>query len=225
LTLSAPPQIVSLGAGLDSLYFCLKSEGLLGRAVFFEIDFPEVAARKAALINELEELAALAGSSTFAEGPGEVKCSGEDYRLLGVDLSDLPRLEEVLLVAGMDPRAPTILLGEVVLTYMEVERSDALIEWAAQHFLQAWFVLYEQIHPEDPFGRIMQNHFRRLKSQLRSLACYPNCEAQQMRFLQRGWTECSIMDMNEFYRCFVPHDEQQRIQGLEPFDEFEVGCL
>lgn len=31
------------------------------------------------------------------------------------------------------------------------------------------------------------------------------------------------MDMNEFYRSFVPGEEQKRIQALEPFDEFEVG--
>uniref|UniRef100_A0A8C6XE04 Leucine carboxyl methyltransferase 2 n=1 Tax=Naja naja TaxID=35670 RepID=A0A8C6XE04_NAJNA len=104
-------------------------------------------------------------------------------------------------------------------------RSDALIQWAAGHFLRACFILYEQIHPSDPFGRIMQSHFSRLQSPLRSLISYPDCKAQQMRFLQRGWTECHIVDMNEFYRSFVPGEEQKRIQALEPFDEFEEWHL
>lgn len=54
-------QVVSLGAGLDSLYFCLKERGLLGQAVFFEVDFPEVVAHKATLITTQEELSGLAG--------------------------------------------------------------------------------------------------------------------------------------------------------------------
>uniref|UniRef100_A0A8C3F609 Uncharacterized protein n=1 Tax=Chrysemys picta bellii TaxID=8478 RepID=A0A8C3F609_CHRPI len=63
--------------------------------------------------------------------------------------------------------------------------SDALIQWAAQHFPCAQFVVYEQMHPEDPFGRIMQQHFSRLNSVLHALAQYPDCEAQRRRFLQR----------------------------------------
>nr|XP_056714734.1 tRNA wybutosine-synthesizing protein 4 [Euleptes europaea] len=218
-------QILSLGSGLDSLYFCLKARGLLGEAAFFEVDFPDVARHKAALIATQGELAAVAGCRALDRESGAVHFAGEDYRLLGVDLAELPKLEEALSCAGLDPQAPTMLLAEVVLTYMEVERSDALIQWAARHFSQAWFVLYEQIHPEDPFGHVMQNHFRRCNSQLCSLAQYPDLKAQQMRFLQKGWAECHAIDMNEFFACFVSGDERRRIQALEPFDEFEEWHL
>lgn len=73
-------------------------------------------------------------------------------------------------------------------------RSDALIQWAAGHFLRAWFILYEQIHPSDPFGRIMQNHFSHLQSPLRSLTSYPDCKAQQMRFLQRVGVSLGLVE-------------------------------
>lgn len=33
------------------------------------------------------------------------------------------------------------------------------------------------------------------------------------------------MDMNEFFTCCTPEDEQQRVQALEPFDEYEVILL
>ncbi|XP_070605429.1 tRNA wybutosine-synthesizing protein 4 isoform X2 [Erythrolamprus reginae] len=219
-------QVVSLGAGWDSLYFCLKDAGLLvgSGGWFFEVDLPEVASRKAAQISGSVELRALAGGGV-REDLGSVRYSGDDYQLLGVDLSQLALLEGALCSAGLDPTTPTLILAEVVLPYMEVERSDALIQWAAGHFLRAWFILYEQIHPGDPFGRIMQNHFSRLQSPLRSLTAYPDCQAQRMRFLQRGWTQCHIMDMNEFYRSFVPGEEQERMQALEPFDEFEEWHL
>ncbi|XP_015274463.1 PREDICTED: tRNA wybutosine-synthesizing protein 4 [Gekko japonicus] len=223
---SGPEQVLSLGAGLDSLYFCLKDRGLLGRAtLFLEVDFPAVAAHKAALIAAREELAAMVGGRAREQESGAVHFAGEDYRLLGVDLAELPELEEALHCAGLDPQAPTLLLAEVALTYMEVERSDALIQWAARHFSQAWFVLYEQIHPGDPFGHVMQNHFRQCNAQLCSLAQYPDLKAQRMRFMQEGWAECHAMDMKEFYDRFVSEDERRRIQALEPFDEFEEWHL
>lgn len=44
-------------------------------------------------------------------------------------------------------------------------------------------------------------------------------------FSFQGWTECSVMDMNEFFTRCTPQEEQQRVQALEPFDEYEVTFL
>ncbi|RMB95993.1 hypothetical protein DUI87_27527 [Hirundo rustica rustica] len=217
-------QILSLGAGFDSLYFRLKDMGLLRHTVVYEVDFPNVACQKATLIKGMKELSALVGD-TGGEGLGAIAFSGEDYKLLGVDLSELSDLERILEEAGLNNEIPTLFIAEVVLTYMENTRSDALIQWAAEHFPQACFVVYEQVHPEDAFGHVMQQHFSQLSTALHSLAQYPDCEAQQRRFLGKGWTECSVMDMNEFFTCCIPEDEQQRVQTLEPFDEYEVTLL
>uniref|UniRef100_A0A8C7WV45 [Phosphatase 2A protein]-leucine-carboxy methyltransferase 1 n=1 Tax=Oryzias sinensis TaxID=183150 RepID=A0A8C7WV45_9TELE len=43
-------QILSLGAGFDSLFFRLHADALLDRTSVFELDFPDVAHRKAFLI-------------------------------------------------------------------------------------------------------------------------------------------------------------------------------
>uniref|UniRef100_A0A8C3S9F7 tRNA wybutosine-synthesizing protein 4 n=1 Tax=Chelydra serpentina TaxID=8475 RepID=A0A8C3S9F7_CHESE len=216
-------QILSFGAGFDSLYFRLKAVGLLSCTVVYEVDFPSVASRKAALIKGTKDLAVVVGGVGRRESG--MTFLAADYKLLGVDLSELSKLEKALKEAGLDPEVPTMLLAEVVLTYMEISRSDALIQWAAQHFPCAQFVLYEQMHPEDAFGRIMQQHFSRLNSGLHALAQYPDCEAQRRRFLQRGWAECSVIDMNEFYANFIPEDERRRVQALEPFDEYEEWHL
>ncbi|XP_072707210.1 tRNA wybutosine-synthesizing protein 4 isoform X3 [Ciconia boyciana] len=198
--------------------------GLLHHTVVYEVDFLNVACQKAALIKRMKELSALVGD-TGREGLGVITFSGEDYKLLGVDLSELSELERALEEAGLDNEIPTLFIAEVVLTYMENSRSDALIQWAAEHFSQACFLLYEQMHPEDPFGRVMQQHFSQLNSALHSLAQYSDCEAQQRRFFEKGWTECRVMDMNEFFTCCTPEDEQQRVQALEPFDEYEEWHL
>ncbi|KAJ1121157.1 hypothetical protein NDU88_009284 [Pleurodeles waltl] len=224
---SSRRQILSLGAGFDSLYFRLKSDGALKNAVVCEVDFPEVIRRKAALISRTKELTELVGvsESTRCPSSGLVGLHGDDYMLLGVDLSDLSLLENGLKQAGLDPGSPTLLLAEVVLTYMDNSQSSAVISWAADQFQSACFVLYEQIHPEDPFGQVMQKHFCQLNSRLHALTQFPDREAQRKRFLDGGWEECAVLDMNEFYHRFISESERKRIEDLEPFDEFEEWHL
>uniref|UniRef100_A0A8C1VJD4 tRNA wybutosine-synthesizing protein 4 n=1 Tax=Cyprinus carpio TaxID=7962 RepID=A0A8C1VJD4_CYPCA len=160
-------QILSLGAGFDSLYFRLHAEGALGGVTVFEVDFPEVARRKAALINSntclkdtLPDRETVSNQQTNA-----VFIRSGHYNLIGVDVRKEQEVEVTLSAAGLQWDAPTLVLSEVVLTYMETQWSDAVIGWAAKLLPQSVFVMYEQIHPDDPFGRVMQNHF--LKSQCR----------------------------------------------------------
>lgn len=74
-------------------------------------------------------------------------------------------------------------------------RSDAVISWVANLLPQSLFVLYEQIHPYDPFGRIMQDHFLKLNSSLHALREYPDAAAQRRRFLDKASMQIlSLMD-------------------------------
>ncbi|XP_064185695.1 tRNA wybutosine-synthesizing protein 4 [Anguilla rostrata] len=216
-------QVLSLGAGFDSLYFRLHAEGALERVVVFEVDFPDVARRKAALINGSDHLKdSLKDWSPSPSPPtGPVTISSDQYRLLGVDVRAEGAVEEALSRAGLQWSAPTLLLSEVVLTYVDAQRSDAVIGWAARLFPQSLFVMYEQIRPDDPFGRVMQDHFLKLNSTLNAISHYPNTAAQRQRFLDRGWERCTCLDMNQFYLDLVPEKERCRVENLEPFDEFE----
>ncbi|CAM9291315.1 unnamed protein product [Lampetra fluviatilis] len=207
-------QMVSLGAGFDTAYFRLKSEARLGRAVVFEVDFPAVARRKAALIRQSPELLALLS-------PGQVA----DYCLLGVDVTRLRELEESLVGTGLDPAAPTLLLSECVLTYVDANRASALIGWAAERLVAATFVAYEQAHPGDVFGSVMMNHFSRLRSPLRALRRFPTRHAQHARYLSQGWERCESVDINEFYLNVLPVEERARVEHLELFDEHEEWHL
>lgn len=64
-------------------------------------------------------------------------------------------------------------------------RSDSVIRWAARLLPQSLFVMYEQIHPHDPFGRIMQEHFLKLNSSLHALQQYTDTSEQRQRFLDK----------------------------------------
>lgn len=218
-------QILSLGAGSDSLYFRLKAAGSLAGAAVWEVDFPEVARRKADRIREVLELCALTGPHRSRDPPSALCFEASDYCILGLDLQQLQRLNQALTEAGLDVAAPTLLLAEAVLTYLEPDSAAALIAWAAQRFPDALFVVYEQMRPHDAFGQVMLQHFRQLNSPLHGLDHFPNVEAQQRRFLQAGWKNCAVVDMNEFYHCFLPAEERRRVENLEPFDEFEEWHL
>lgn len=218
-------QILSLGAGSDSLYFRLKAAGRLSRAAVWEVDFPDVARRKAERIRETPALCAFTGPFRSGDPAAALCLESVDYRLLGLDLRQLERLDQALAAAGLDGAAPTLLLAEAVLTYLEPENAAALVAWAAQRFPDALFVIYEQMRPHDPFGQFMQQHFQQLNSPLHGLDRFPDVASQQHRFLQAGWTACRAVDMNEFYRCFLPAEERRRVENLEPFDEFEEWHL
>ncbi|XP_066132972.1 tRNA wybutosine-synthesizing protein 4 [Saccopteryx bilineata] len=218
-------QILSLGAGSDSLYFRLKSAGHLAWAAVWEVDYPNVARRKAERIRDTPELCAITGPFQSGDSASVLCFESLDYRILGLDLRHLERLDQALAAAGLDAAAPTLLLAEAVLTYLEPDDSAALIAWAAWRFPNVLFVIYEQMRPHDTFGQFMQQHFRQLNSPLHGLDRFPDLESQERRFLQAGWTACSAIDMNEFYRCFLPAEERRRVENLEPFDEFEEWHL
>ncbi|KAM6934479.1 tRNA wybutosine-synthesizing protein 4 [Xenentodon cancila] len=213
-------QILSLGAGFDSLYFRLRADGALDGAVVFEVDFPDVTRRKAALIGSNRTLRGML-DSCLPSLTGPVCLYSGQYRLLGVDVREESQVEEALGAAGLDWAAPTLILSEVVLTYMETQWSDAVISWAAKLLPQSLFVMYEQIHPHDPFGRIMQDHFLKLNSTLHALRQYPDTSAQRRRFLDKGWEQCECLDMNHFYLGLIADQERGRVENLEPFDEHE----
>ncbi|XP_068184667.1 tRNA wybutosine-synthesizing protein 4 isoform X2 [Antennarius striatus] len=152
---------------------------------------------------------------------GPTYVSSGCYHLIGVDVREESQVEEALGGAALDWTAPTLILSEVVLTYMETQCSDAIISWAGKRFPQSLFIMYEQIRPHDPFGRIMQNHFLKLNSALHAIRQYPDAAAQRHRFLDKGWEQCVCLDMNAFYLGLVPEEERYRMESLETFDEYE----
>lgn len=58
-------------------------------------------------------------SACVSSGP--VYVSTCQYHLLGVDVREESQVEEALGAAGLDWATPTLILSEVVLTYMETQ--------------------------------------------------------------------------------------------------------
>jgi tRNA wybutosine-synthesizing protein 4 len=101
--------------------------------------------------------------------------------------------------------------------------SQRVIEWAARTFAKGGCVMatYEQIRPDDAFGRTMLANLESRGCPLLGLRSHPTLESQQVRFLSRGWSVARALDMNDVYRRFLPAADVKRIERLELWDEFE----
>ncbi|XP_046455871.1 tRNA wybutosine-synthesizing protein 4-like isoform X3 [Daphnia pulex] len=201
-------QIISFGAGFDDSYFTLRQQGHT-QCQYVEIDFQDVVTKKWQLIKNHPYCAELAAEK-------------DAYQLVAADLRNLPSLTKLLFEELLlSPSDPTLFISECAITYMDECSSSKLIEWCGTTFPNAVFAVYEQIRPNDGFGRVMQQHFIQLSIPLLSLPVYPDHETQQNRYLHKGWTSCEVYDINEFVHKLVPSDELERMRKLETFDEYE----
>lgn len=204
------PQILLLGCGFDSLYFRMRAGGRLQHvSKFVELDFPDLMRRKKLLIDQsgLEE--------SREEDPSFHAYVGADLKKLGDVWNQLNQLEE-----GFFQR-PTIILAEVVLTYLPTREADAVLAWISKSFADASVVLYEQILPSTSFGHVMKKHFCSRNSPIFPLDDYPTVEAQEQRCLNLGFQQAQAQDLLEFLHRNLGLDMLRRWREIEPFDEFE----
>uniref|UniRef100_A0A1J3G126 Leucine carboxyl methyltransferase 1 homolog n=1 Tax=Noccaea caerulescens TaxID=107243 RepID=A0A1J3G126_NOCCA len=218
-TAQAKKQIVSLGAGFDTTFFQLLDEGK-GPNLYVELDFKEVTSKKAAVIENSSQLRDKLGpSASISVENGQVL--SDHYKLLPVDLRDIPKLRDVISFAEMDPSLPTFIIAECVLIYLDPDSSRAIVNWASKTFSTAVFFLYEQIHPDDAFGQQMIRNLETRGCALLSIDASPTLLAKERLFLDNGWQRAVAWDMLKVYGSFVDTQDKRRIERLELFDEFE----
>ncbi|KAH7387604.1 hypothetical protein KP509_16G032100 [Ceratopteris richardii] len=212
-------QIVSLGAGFDTLFFQLQDENHAPHLVL-EVDFKEVTSKKAIIIDTYEPLRAKLGSnSDISKEQGKI--FSDHYKLLPADLRDLSSLDLILDQANIDPSLPTLILAECVLIYLDPDVSRALVQWAGKKFPNSIFIVYEQIHPDDGFGRQMLKNLESRGCPLLGLHDTPTLEAKIRRFIDHGWQRSEALDMDVIYNQHIDQKDRKRIERLELFDEFE----
>jgi len=233
--LKAPHNVLSLGAGYDTMYFRLRNQGVIDPSLcrYFEVDFPIVAHTKSHFIWKSPEFNRFFDRVRQSEDLFVYQSHSSDnqtaFALVGVDMVKVGELQGMLKAADIDLKLPTIVLTECSLTYVEVEEADRLTRWLAKTFPQLLLVDYEQINPGDTFGRIMTNHFASRNSPLRCIQTYPTIDHHTRRFRDIGMTHVEVRTLSEIMSRFGDHQGNDAthadqvgtgISG-DQFDEFE----
>lgn len=86
--------------------------------------------------------------------------------MIAGDLRDFGDILTKLESRGLDKSLPTLFLSECVLIYLDTEVGDSIV-CKASSFPLASFVTYEQIMPDDPFGKTMLSNLKVARRDLR----------------------------------------------------------
>lgn len=212
-------QIVALGAGLDSSFWRLRAAGC--ECAYFEVDSELVVAEKQRLIRNSPLLLQAVGQK--AAGVSGSQDDRGAYRLLAGDLRDMDTVAGALSQEGLDATAPTLVLCECVLAYLEPAHGDAVIAWARQNFADVLVVCYDVVKTSQAFAKMMLANFRKRGAPL--LGAAEDLEAVRRRF--RAFETSDIRNMKRVYEALVAAspDELRRIAALEIFDDPDQFAL
>uniref|UniRef100_A0A0K0DXU6 Leucine carboxyl methyltransferase 1 n=1 Tax=Strongyloides stercoralis TaxID=6248 RepID=A0A0K0DXU6_STRER len=209
-------------AGFDTTYWWLKKFTNLKFESFVEFDFSSVTSKKIRFIRK-------PGNSILTElFNGEInECQHNDlfagdYKLCGADLRQHDEFISKLEKAKLNKNAPTLIIAECVLVYMNPEKSEELLKSLSEYFKISSFINYEQVCLNDTFGQVMIQNLNQRGITLDGLSLCDTIQSQVDRFKRNGFDKVSIWKMNEVYSKHLPENKRKAIESLEMLDENEL---
>ncbi|KAM9996031.1 hypothetical protein ACTFIY_002223 [Dictyostelium cf. discoideum] len=227
-------QIISLGCGFDTYYFRLmNNKDIKKDFIYFEVDYDQVISNKIKIIQNHKELQTMIDqewdskydtNEKLASMVNHQKVSSKSYRLGSIDLTNLETFK-IFDELEIDYNVPTLFLSECVLVYIPTKCGNDVIQWASNKFSESCFITYEQIKPNDEFGRMMIKNIEMKGCPLLSIESFPEIDDQRKRYNNLGWNKTEILDMRHVYSDFINKNRIKETEKLEIFDEFEEWDL
>lgn len=215
-------QVISLGAGFDTLAARFYSRPEFHRVHFFEVDFPEVIRNKTILMQNAPLSQFPFVNARVVDGKEVV---GDRYAALGLDLRQASTDLVPLLSRGsggrFSPAAPTVVYAECVMQYMTPECSSGIVRWVATHLKDAVFFAYDQLHHKDSFGATMTKSLLSKCSPLIGVESFPDGLALSRRAQAEGLQFVRFTNFFNVSRHVLHGAEAARVEAIEAFDEFE----
>lgn len=218
-------QIISLGAGYDSLFWRLSASQSasfsMSMVKYIELDLAEVTSKKFVSIMKSKDLKQLLKSPKRL---GD--CLHDDmYHLMPHDLrkSDKLKLEDKLEHdCCVDFSKPTLCIAECVLVYLPTHDSTTFIEWLARKFNDLTIINYEQCNMTDRFGEIMLANLNARHCDLQGVEACKSLDSQEDRFKSCGLKFTKAWTLSQIFKsCLLP-SEVERVENLERLDEKEL---
>jgi tRNA wybutosine-synthesizing protein 4 len=72
------------------------------------------------------------------------------------------------------------------------------------------FALYEQIHPNDAFGKMMIRNLKSRDIDLKGIHAFPDLTHQENRFKSLGWQSAKAVDINTIHDKHLDRKEISR---------------
>ncbi|OQR79558.1 leucine carboxyl methyltransferase 1-like [Tropilaelaps mercedesae] len=219
---SSQAQIVSLGAGFDTLFWRLQEENRPLKA-FVEVDFPPVTMRKVHYIRLRKTLLEKIASNE----DDDIRLSKCDihssrYHLVGVDMKNLQTLAAKLSQdCRLDPQLPTLFITECVLVYMAPSDCEALLSYITSTFKKAVLLNYDPVNMNDKFAEVMLENLKHRDCHFLGLEAAQDLISQEARLLRCGFPHVRSWLMLQVYQA-LPSAELKRIEALELMDEHEL---
>lgn len=211
-------QILSLGCGCDTRPFLLRSLGKAENLAYFELDFPEITAKKVGIIRRNKELSSLLNDLKYVQGG--IGLQSEGYCLLGTDLRTHETIFPLLTSYGFDPCLPTFVLAECFLVYLEPATAAAILDSFCS-LSKVVIATYDPINPDDVFGRRMVEN---LLERGLVLPGFAGSSLDSHRDRLKIETAKAV-DMNNVWDSWVSEAEKRRIDTVESLDEVEESRL
>lgn len=149
----------------------------------------------------------------------------DKYCLIPSDLRDINQLAANLDKARLDPQAPTFVLMECVMAYLEGEATKKLLRWITHKFDTCALVIYDMVGPNDPFGQQLVLNVESRGCPLPGIRSFPSVESHLNLMWQGGFDASGTSSMREVYEKYIEAKERERVERIEPLDEFEEWNL
>jgi len=209
-------QVISLGAGLDTLFWRMTDENCLPLK-FFEVDFGEVVSKKLHMIKQSKVLQDKLNNISMNVD----SLTSDIYSFLKCDLRDISQLSSILIASGAVKSKPTLVLAECVLIYMPVCSSKDIIKWVAEYFTDSVFINYEPFNMNDSFGRTMINNLKARQCWLVGQDACQSVSTEKERFLENGWDSVVCENMWTVYNSLPDRRNIERIEFLDETELFQ----
>lgn len=125
--------------------------------------------------------------------------AGEHYALAACDLSQVSDFEKIIAEHKIDPAIPTFLYAECVLSYIDADKVDELLQHVRKSFALAFVFDYEMYNPHDRFGQMMVKNFKERNCPLVGMEKYPLFEDQKKRYESAGFKSTEVLTMLQMY--------------------------